>query len=123
MEDLKFRILDTKENKYVNDIAILPNGELIRVFDGYSSRNIPTKDRYIIQRASNVKDKYDKLIYEGDIVKLNTLMPSISHSDNEIGKVRYSESCFWVDFRNNSLKLWNEFIEYEILKKGEIDEV
>lgn len=123
MEDLKFRILDTKENKYVNDIAILPNGELIRVFDGYSSRNIPTKDRYIIQRASNVKDKYDKLIYEGDIVKLNTLMPSISHSDNEIGKVHYSESCFLVDFRNNSLKLWNEFIEYEILKKGEIDEV
>lgn len=123
MEELKFRIWDTKENKYVNDMAILPNGELIRVFDGYSSRNVPIKLRYIIQRASNVKDKYNKLIYEGDIVKLNTVIPSISQYDNKIGKVRYSDSCFWVDFRTDSLKLWNEFIEYEILKKGEIDEV
>ena len=123
MEELKFRIWDTKENKYVNDMAILPNGELIRVYDGYSSRNVPIKFRYIIQRASNVKDKYNKLIYEGDVVKLNTVIPSISQYDNKIGKIRYSDSCFWVDFRTNSLKLWNEFIEYEILKKGEIDEV
>lgn len=123
MEELKFRIWDTKENKYVNDMAILPNGELIRVFDGYSSRNVPIKLRYIIQRASNVKDKYNKLIYEGDIVKLNTVIPSISQYDNKIGKIRYSDSCFWVDFRTDSLKLWNEFIEYEILKKGEIDEI
>lgn len=78
MRELKFRVWDNKENKYLDpkEIAIDNLGNVF-IFEDYQEEDYEvwnarvldnTNARFIIEQYTGIKDKNGKKIYEGDIV-------------------------------------------------------
>ena len=78
MRELKFRVWDNKENKYLDpkEIAIDNLGNVF-IFEDYQEEDYEvwnarvldnTNARFIIEQDTGLKDKNGKKIYEGDIV-------------------------------------------------------
>lgn len=80
MRELKFRVWDNKENKYLDpkEIAIDNLGNVF-IFEDYQEEDYEvwnarvldnTNARFIIEQYTGIKDQNDKEIYAGDIVSV-----------------------------------------------------
>ena len=97
MREIKFRAWDNKENKYLNlkDIAIDNLGNVF-IFEGFqedddevwNARVLNNIDeRFVIEQSTNLKDKNNKEIYEGDIISY--------HNGDIKGKITQHKSGEW----------------------------
>jgi uncharacterized phage protein (TIGR01671 family) len=101
MQDrFKFRIWD-KENFNYLEFEGFKKGEIEFNFD-IDTNSIWIEfdhNKYILEQCTGLKDKNDKLIYEGDIVKI--------HND-VIAKIIFDKGCFaFTDGVYNQACYWN----------------
>ena len=88
MRELKFRIWDNKNKKFLPEshFAILGSGKVIVTLSGYYEHfTNKTQDDYVVQQYTGLKDKNDKGVYEGDIVKTIYVNDPV----NDIGNIIY----------------------------------
>lgn len=111
MREIKFRVWDGEQMvspDYINR-------------DGYAcwkSNSIPESSKDIMQFIG-LKDKNDKEIYEGDILKLKyPLRRRFDEDDNfvEINvSISFDSGCFWFEGDGYTDCCWHFYSEYEII--------
>jgi len=109
MEDrLKFRIWDNKEKRYVEEyldreIMLSIDGTLNACaydFSGNRSiEDINKNNRFEVEFCTGLKDEKDKLIYEGDILKIT------DQGIDDIVKVYYENGMYCFSISPNSANL------------------
>ena len=112
-DNLKFRVLDVQENTYCDlnrrDVMffINPDGELKQVVDLGPSETEPgvrqifentlPKVNFKVEFCTGLKDRHEKLIYQGDIIRCYYSTPD--GDDYEDMEVRYDEkNLCWVAY-------------------------
>ena len=108
MRELKFRVWDNKNKKFLPEshFAILGSGKVIVTLSGYYEHfTNKTQDDYVVQQYTGLQDSKGNDIYEGDIVKATS-----DQYDNEnfVGKVILDEGCFltWIN-KNDIREVWS----------------
>ena len=104
MRKIKFRIWDNIKKLYLkeekNEILLLSNDENTPVFKLNLSNNIYDffkKETVEIEVSTGLKDKNEKEIYEGDIVR--------DISDGILGYIEYSDGRFFIVYDDIVQKL------------------
>lgn len=69
-----YRIWDKLERGFVKDVLVNQDGKLMKVLKEDSEQKIVRlpkwyEERYIVSECSELKDKYGRLIYKGDVVR------------------------------------------------------
>lgn len=69
-----YRIWDKLERGFVKDVLINQDGKLIKIFTQDLEQKFARlpkwyEERYIVSECSELKDKYGRLIYKGDVVR------------------------------------------------------
>lgn len=109
MQDrFQFRVWKGKENRMVYDVTYL-NPLLL-------DPNIDPENKHnSIMQCTGMKDDNDKLIYEGDVVKVRHVTP-IGSIREEVGVVEWKYYQFWIMYNKGlSSTLYHEDNTYEIL--------
>ena len=108
MRELKFRVWDNKNKKFLPEshFAILGSGKVIVTLSGYYEHfTNKTQDDYVVQQYTGLQDSKGNDIYEGDILKATS-----DQYDNEnfVGKVIFDEGCFltWIN-KNDIREVWS----------------
>ncbi|CAL7898909.1 YopX family protein [Fusobacterium necrophorum] len=104
--EYKFRIWDilSRKMRTWGDIFSLPAWE---IFPG-----TPEQRCFEVMQYTEVKDKNEKEIYEGDIVSIT---PSTLGESEMIGEVVFNDGSFLIDNGYTSVLLFQEMATIEIL--------
>lgn len=95
-------------NRKLKFRVYIPDHEKLCYFDlgkfDYSDRYL-YQHSYPVQQYTGLKDKNDKEIYEGDIVKATS---DQYKNENFVGKVIFDEGCFltWIN-KNDIRGIWS----------------
>ena len=113
MRQLKFKVWDKENKKYIppSHIAINGNGILLITYSGMyldfqNEHYSHLSQKYVVQQYTGLKDKNGVFIYEGDIVKATSDQYT---NENFVGKVIFDEGCFltWIN-KNDIRGIWGE---------------
>ena len=113
---MKYRIFDKNEKEYLQSYKAYAeqDGNIVCREDGKGTDYVNKYFR--IERGIELfnEDGYSTL-YEGDIVKCESL--DISHNKFEglIGTVSLVEGQFYLVFNDSVFPLWNEYLKYELV--------
>jgi uncharacterized phage protein (TIGR01671 family) len=99
--EMKFRVWDKEDKKYVSPshIAINGNGILLITNSGMyldfkNEHYAHLSQKYIVQQWTGCYDKNRTPIYEGDILANDLILP---HDNDNIGVVYFAAGTFMID--------------------------
>jgi len=107
MRQLKFRVYDTLDKRYIKcdegyqgHYVLSLKGEFHNLLNGSGGKEC------IVQQYTSLKDKNGVDIYEGDIVKATS---DQYENENFVGKVIFDEGCFLTWVNTNDIRgIWSE---------------
>ena len=111
----KFRAWDSVEKKFVEHFFITDNGLICNMEKPTSDCKllIPIeKSELILMQSTGLKDKNDKEIFEGDIVKMSK---DVYSEPTYYEVVRYRGGAYRLESKQHGCELWLRHTDCEIV--------
>ena len=97
-----YRVFDVIENRYSDKNFFVDKAGVLYIKDGIQLKNVDT-DRYIVEESTGLKDKNDKMIFDGDI-------------DLEYGVVKWSDNYGgWFCFKDGEERPLYDYPLFEVV--------
>lgn len=112
----KFRAWDKTHKKLGLIEADMVNGtfQSVKIFDE-DDDDWQVFDNFILMQSTELLDKNDKEIFEGDIVQTERLTGNDFDTKVYRGVVKQLEGCWLIDTGTEAIKLWSEIEENFII--------
>lgn len=122
---MKYRIWNKNYNSFDNYYKLLtakgylkdyfPNGlDLREGYNVYYDISKSSMKNYVVNYSSGLKDIHENEIFDGDIVKIISLIPN-DINENKTATVSFKYGAFCLEYQNDIFLLYNKNFQYEII--------